>query len=130
MDKCKILIVEDNEINALVLKRLIAPIAEPFHAINDNQAFQAVKDHTFSLILMDINLGGQSMDGEGIMKNLKADPRYSTLPIFAVTSYAMPGDEQRFLNAGFDAYFSKPINREKLLTGVKKVLQQQQVTGA
>ncbi len=125
MHKSKILIVEDNEINALVLKRLIDPIAEPFHAINDKQAFKAVEDHVFSLILMDINLGGQSLDGEGIMKELKADPRFANLPIFAVTSYAMPGDEQRFLNAGFDAYFSKPINREKLLTGVKKVLQHQ-----
>lgn len=125
MHKSKILIVEDNEINALVLKRLIDPIADPFHAINDKQAFQAVEDHAFSLILMDINLGGQSLDGEGIMKELKADPRFANLPIFAVTSYAMPGDEQRFLNAGFDAYFSKPINREKLLTGVKKVLQHQ-----
>lgn len=125
MHKSKILIVEDNEINALVLKRLIDPIAEPLHAINDKQAFKAVEDHVFSLILMDINLGGQSLDGEGIMKELKADPRFANLPIFAVTSYAMPGDEQRFLNAGFDAYFSKPINREKLLTGVKKVLQHQ-----
>lgn len=125
MHKSKILIVEDNEINALVLKRLIDPIADPVHAINDKQAFQAVEDHMFALILMDINLGGQSLDGEGIMKELKADPRFANLPIFAVTSYAMPGDEQRFLNAGFDAYFSKPINREKLMTGVKKVLQHQ-----
>lgn len=125
MHKSKILIVEDNEINALVLKRLIDPIAEPHHAINDKQAFQAVEDQVFSLILMDINLGGQSLDGEEIMKELKANPRFANLPIFAVTSYAMPGDEQRFLNAGFDAYFSKPINREKLLTGVKKVLQHQ-----
>ena len=124
MQKCKILIVEDNEINALVLKRLIDSIADPIHAINDTQAFEAVDNHSFSLILMDINLGGQSKDGEEIMKILKEDPRFSNLPIFAVTSYAMPGDEQRFLNAGFDAYFSKPINRDKLLTGVKKVLQQ------
>lgn len=124
MQKSKILIVEDNEINALVLKRLIDSIADPIHAINDTQAFQAVEEHNFSLILMDINLGGQSLDGEEIMKKLKEDPRFSNTPIFAVTSYAMPGDEQRFLNAGFDAYFSKPINRDKLLTGVKKVLQQ------
>ena len=125
MNKSKILIVEDNEINALVLKRLIEPIADPIHAINDKEAYQAMEDHVFSLILMDINLGGQSEDGETIMKNLKSDQRFTTLPIFAVTSYAMPGDEQRFLNAGFDAYFSKPINREKLLTGVKKALQHQ-----
>ena len=125
MNKSKILIVEDNEINALVLKRLIEPIADPIHAINDKEAYQAMEDHVFSLILMDINLGGQSEDGETIMKNLKSDQRFTTLPIFVVTSYAMPGDEQRFLNAGFDAYFSKPINREKLLTGVKKALQHQ-----
>lgn len=124
MQKSKILIVEDNEINALVLKRLIDTVAHPIHAINDVEAFKAVEDHQFALILMDINLGGQSLDGEEIMRKLKADTRFRDLPIFAVTSYAMPGDEQRFLNAGFDAYFSKPINRDKLLTGVRKTLQQ------
>ena len=125
MGNSKILIVEDNEINALVLKRLIEQIGEPIHAINDKKAFEAMEAHTFSVVLMDINLGGQSLDGEAIMKQLKADPRFVDLPIFAVTSYAMPGDEQRFLNAGFDAYFSKPINREKLLAGVRKALQHQ-----
>lgn len=125
MGKANILIVEDNEINALVIQRLIEPVANPVHAINDKQAFQAMEEHHFALVLMDINLGGHSLDGEQIMKQLKADPRFADLPIFAVTSYAMPGDEQRFLQAGFDAYFSKPINREKLITGVKKVLQHQ-----
>ncbi len=59
------------------------------------------------------------------MKRLKKDPGFASVPIFAVTSYALPGDEQRFLNAGFDAYYSKPINRESLMTGVKRALQHQ-----
>ncbi len=125
MGNHKVLIVEDNEINALVLTKLIAKIAVPIHALNDKQAFQAVEEHQFSLVLMDINLGGQSLDGEAIMKILKQDERFKSLPIFAVTSYAMAGDEQRFLQAGFDGYYSKPINRDKLLAGASKAIQHQ-----
>ena len=45
----------------------------------------------------------------------------------AVTSYAMPGDRQRFLDAGFDAYFSKPINKQAIIEGVKEIFGSSQV---
>lgn len=122
MDKPLVLIVEDNKINALVLSKAIKPFYESQHVVNDQATFDATKAHEFSLILMDINLGGNSLDGEAIMKILKEDPQYQNVPIFAVTSYAMPGDRERFLEAGFDAYFSKPIDKQAILETMRTML--------
>ena len=120
MEKPSVLIVEDNKINALVLQKAIAPICQTTHAVNDRETFEAVKQEAFQVILMDINLGGNSLDGEKIMKILKADPQYAHTRIFAVTSYAMPGDRERFLNAGFDSYYSKPIEKAAIVEGLKQ----------
>lgn len=122
MSHPKVLIVEDNKINALVLTKAIDKYCHPIHVINDKQAFEAVEAHDFKLIFMDINLGGQSLDGEAIMKQIKAQSAFQHLPIFAVTSYAMDGDQDRFLAAGFDAYYSKPINKEAIVQGLLEVL--------
>ncbi|MEL6670670.1 MAG: response regulator [Bacteroidota bacterium] len=123
MEKPHVLIVEDNKINALVLKKAIQSVCQPTHVTDDNQAFAEIEKKPYELILMDINLGGKSLDGEAIMKTLREDPKYRDLKIFAVTSYAMPGDKERFLNAGFDQYFTKPINKGAILDGVKSVVE-------
>ncbi|WNJ20625.1 response regulator [Pontibacter sp. G13] len=116
-----ILIVEDNPINALVLQKMLNAQFDTRWAKNDHEAFAEVNKHPISLILMDINLGGESMDGEEIMQELRKDPTYLQLPIFAVTSYAGPGYERKFLEAGFDRYFSKPVNRQALMESIKSV---------
>lgn len=121
-NKPAVLIVEDNKINALVLKKTIQEICEPDHVICDEAVFKAVSEREYQIILMDINLGGNSLDGEAIMKILKEDDRYRHIPIFAVTSYAMPGDEERFLEAGFDRYYSKPIARKKIKVDLSSAL--------
>lgn len=122
MEKPKILIVEDNKINALVLKKAIIHISTPTHVINDKTAFEALEQQTFDLILMDINLGGNSLDGEAIMKILKKDPKYQDTPIFAVTSYALPEDRVRFLEAGFDGFYPKPIDKIAIVEGIQSAL--------
>ncbi|MDX2247759.1 MAG: response regulator [Bacteroidia bacterium] len=124
MSKPYVLIVEDNPINALVLGKIIEDFCQVIKVENDEQTFVAVEKYPFSLILMDINLGGNSLDGEAIMKMLRKDFGKETLPIFAVTSYALPEDRERFLASGFDNYFAKPIAREEIIPVVKKVLGQ------
>jgi two-component system, cell cycle response regulator DivK len=122
MSKAKALIVEDNAINALVLKKIISALFEPHHVINDRQAFTALAQESFSIIFMDINLGSQSQDGETIMRSLRQDDRFRHLPIFAVTSYALPGDRERFLEAGFDGYLPKPVRKEEVLSEIQRGL--------
>jgi two-component system, cell cycle response regulator DivK len=120
MSQAKALIVEDNAINAMVLKKIVQRVFDPLHVVNDRQAFQALEKGQFSIIFMDINLGSQSMDGEAIMRQLRTDDRFRHLPIFAVTSYAMPGDRERFLEAGFDGYLPKPIRKDQVLSEIQR----------
>ncbi|MEM8888518.1 MAG: response regulator [Bacteroidota bacterium] len=127
MNKVNVLIVEDNKINALVLTKTIQGLCNSKHVVNDKQAFAAVEENDYDLIFMDINLGSNSLDGEEIMKVIKSDPKNGHIKIMAVTSYAMPGDKQRFLDAGFDAYFSKPINKQAIIEGVKEIFGSSQV---
>lgn len=74
------------------------------------------------MILMDINLGGDSRDGVAIMQELREKPAYADLPILAITSYAMPGDREKFIAAGFDEYVAKPVAKEDLLEKVRRFI--------
>jgi len=64
-------------------------------------------------VLLDINLGC-ARDGVDVLRELRMLPGYERVPTVAVTAYAMPGDKERFLEAGFDAYLGKPFTEEEL----------------
>ena len=81
-----------------------------------DMAFKGLPD----LILMDIKLPGLS--GLEATKKLREAPAFSHTPIIAITAYAMKGDEERFINTGFDAYLAKPINTRELPGVIAKML--------
>ncbi len=128
--KNKVLLVEDNMINATVASHMLASICEVFHAENDQEAFDFLKEHEFGLILMDINLGGDSKDGTTIMQELRQQVKYKNLPIIAVTGYALPDDRERFIESGFDEYISKPVGKAELLNKVTHFLGNQQLAAS
>jgi CheY-like chemotaxis protein len=105
----QILVVDDNPINL----KLASDVLEfegydILKAMNAEEA-QAVLATTLpDLILMDIALPG--MDGLTFTRKLKADARTSGICIVALTAFAMIGDDQKALDAGFDGYITKPIN--------------------
>ncbi len=72
------------------------------------------------LILLDIQLPG--MDGYAVARSLKSDPRLKSIPIVAVTSYAMVGDREKVLAAGAEGYIEKPINPETFVAEVERFL--------
>jgi len=121
----KILIVEDNDINAkvleLILKKLTFEYSTTF-ASDAREAFEKTSKEQFDLVLMDINLGDGEMTGTEVMKELKKDIQYQNIPIYAVTCYSLPGDKERFLREGFDKYISKPINHQLLLQEITRDL--------
>ncbi|WP_299219278.1 response regulator [uncultured Aquimarina sp.] len=117
-----ILYVEDNKINAMVMNKMLSKKVSNFMiAENGPTALKIVKESSLDLILVDINLGLNQMDGCELLKRLKKLDMLKNIPIYAVTAYAMPGDAQKFIKIGFDKYFSKPVNFEKLLSAISNV---------
>ena len=104
-----VLVVEDNELNM----RLFTDILENFGypvvgCVDAEKALDFLKDNTPGLIIMDIQLPG--MSGVDCTKTIKASPRLKSVPVVAVTAFALDGDEARFRAAGCDDYMPKPIN--------------------
>lgn len=109
----KILIVEDNANNRCLLNDLLTFLGyEVSVATDGRQALILARELMPDLILMDIQMPG--MDGMTAGGVLKGDPATSRLKIIALTSFAMQGDEIKFLAAGFDGYLAKPINTREL----------------
>jgi len=71
------------------------------------RAFEQIKKEPPDIIILDIQL--PRMSGIDIYRELKKIEKFKTIPIIAVTALAMKGDKERILEAGFDAYISKPI---------------------
>jgi len=90
-------------------------------AENGIKALEIVEKDTHDIILLDINLGKNQMDGCELLKRIQALPTHKNTPIFAITAYAMPGDETHFINLGFNHYFSKPVNFPALLSAIQAV---------
>ena len=118
----KILYVEDNKVNAIVMDKMLSQ--EDTHILiaeNGKEAINIAQENELDLILLDINLGKNQMDGCEVLKKLQELKIASITPIFAVTAYAMPGDEKHFKSIGFDQYFSKPVNFPQLRSEIKKL---------
>lgn len=118
----KILYVEDDAINALVMQKLLKAEFEVIHSVDGETCLEMLARENFDLILMDINLGKGKMDGVETMHQIKANPKTSRLKVISVTSYALPEDKDRFLKEGFDAYIPKPVDRQMLIRTIHQYL--------
>lgn len=113
MAKKSILVVDDNPQNSKLVSFLLASKGYSVRtAATADEALRAVEEELPGLILMDLQLPG--MDGLTLTRKLKADPRTRATVIVALTAYAMKGDEARALEAGCDAYLTKPIDTRSL----------------
>src|SRR3954470_5861744 len=105
----RILIVEDQEDNRQIIRDMLTVTDyELTEAENGIEALAAVAKQKPDLILMDIQL--PIMDGYEATRRIKADPATKGVPIIAVTSYAMSGDEQKARDAGCDDFVPKPYS--------------------
>ncbi|MHB8865774.1 MAG: response regulator, partial [Pirellulaceae bacterium] len=119
----KVLIVDDDARNIFALATLLEnEEMEVLTAINGRQAIELVQANPdLHVALMDIMLPG--MDGYEIMREIRKDPRFRTLPILALTAKAMKGDREKCLEAGASDYIAKPVNTEQLLSLLRVWLQ-------
>ena len=104
-----VLIVEDNELNMKLFRDLLeAHGYQTSGTSNGYEALDLVRKMRPDLILMDIQL--PQVSGLEVTRWIKDDPELRAIPVVAVTAFAMKGDRERFLAAGFDGYLSKPID--------------------
>lgn len=108
MNTC-ILVVDDNATNLKLASEVLQMEGhEVLRASDADEALALLGAHRPDLILMDIALPG--MDGLELTRRLKADPDLCTVPIIALSAFAMKGDEEKALASGCDGYITKPIN--------------------
>jgi two-component system cell cycle response regulator DivK len=118
-----ILVVEDQEDNRQILRDLLGSAGFRMIEANDGaQALTAARSHRPDLILMDIQL--PLVDGYEATRSIKRDPELKHIPVIAVTSYALSGDEQKAREAGCDAYVAKPYSTRHLLAKIGQFLEQ------
>jgi two-component system cell cycle response regulator DivK len=117
----KILIVEDNDRNRELVKDILTLRGyEVLEAKDGVEGVAMAGKHRPDLIIMDIQM--PVMDGITAAKILKSDPATAAITMIALTSFAMKGDKERFMEAGFDDYIAKPIDTRALPQLVKKYL--------
>jgi two-component system, cell cycle response regulator DivK len=115
----QILVVEDNERNMKLFRAVLhASGYRTLEAATGERAVELVFEHRPDLVLMDIQL--PDIDGVEALGRLRADERFSSVPVLALTAQAMEGDRERFLAAGFDGYLSKPVNIAEFVATVKR----------
>ncbi len=102
-----VLIVEDNEDNMDVLEAILEDDFELIYARNGRSGLEQILKKKPDLVLLDISL--PEMDGNDVIRAVRADKSISTTPVIALTAHAMAGDKERFIATGFDDYMSKPI---------------------
>ena len=120
MSKC-ILVVEDQEDNRRILRDLFANAGyELIEAESGEEALTALTVRLPDLILMDIQL--PVIDGYEATRRIRLNPELKSIPIIAVTSYALAGDEAKALAAGCNAYVTKPFSPRALLAKVQEHL--------
>ncbi len=121
MSDYTVLIVEDNPNNRMIMRDMMEVQGHrTLEAVDGPAGLDMAVRHRPDLILMDVQLPG--MDGYEVTRRLKAQEETKGIPIIAVTSFAMKGEEDRAREAGCDAYLSKPIDIHKLVETVKKFL--------
>ncbi|MGQ0455560.1 MAG: response regulator [Hyphomicrobium sp.] len=117
----RILIVEDHEDNRRILRDLLTNAGYAFiEATTGLEGVTMAKAYRPSLILMDIQL--PELDGYEATRRIKAEPELRGIPIIAVTSYALSGDDARAFECGCVGYITKPFSPRMLLAEVRKHL--------
>ena len=117
----RILVVEDLDDNRQILCDLLSAAGfDLIEAADGESGIAMAQAHKPDLILMDIQL--PLIDGYEATRRIKADPALAHIPVIAVTSYALSGDEEKTRAAGCDAYVAKPFSPRQLLSKVRELI--------
>lgn len=121
----KILVIEDNEQNRILMRQILTYHGyDVLEAADGLTGLEMARAHTPALILLDIQM--PVMNGFMVIRELRNNPELRKIKTIAVTSFAMKGDREKALQAGFDEYVTKPIDTRKFPELVKQVLSRMQ----
>ena len=116
-----VLVVEDNELNMKLFHDLLEAHGYNILQTKDGMdALRIAREHKPDLILMDIQL--PEVSGLEVTKWIKEDEDLKSIPVIAVTAFAMKGDEEKIRDGGCEAYIAKPISVTNFLETVRKFL--------
>jgi two-component system, cell cycle response regulator DivK len=117
----RILIIEDQEDNRTIMRDVLSTAGyELIEAVDGEQGVKLARSERPDLILMDIQL--PLLDGYEATRQIRATEDLKSVPIIAVTSYALSGDEAKTRAAGCDSYVAKPFSPRELLAKVRALL--------
>ena len=123
-----ILVVEDQEDNRRILRDLLIHAGYGMiEAATGEEGVALAESARPDLILMDLQL--PDVDGYEATRRIKANPALSRIPVIAVTSYALSGDDEKARRAGCDAYVTKPFSPRALLVTIREYLPREERAG-
>jgi len=116
-----VLIAEDNPVNRELLRELLEIRGYAvIETCNGEEALEQLQKAQPDILLLDLNM--PVLDGFGTIERIRKHPGFRTLPVLAVTAYAMRGDREKIMTAGFDGYLSKPIDPTFLQHELQRLL--------
>ena len=117
----KILVAEDNLPNRELIREILETCGyEVIEAVDGQQALDKLEESVPDLVLLDIQM--PVLDGYAVVRQLRQTPRLAGLKILALTAYAMQGDREKVLEAGFDGYLTKPIDTAAFAKQIRQFL--------
>ena len=129
LDGLNVLMAEDDHFSGILGMKLLGTVgARTRHVHNGRQALDALTQEPFDLVLMDVQM--PVMDGVEATRRIRqgeAGDGVKNIPIIAMTSYAMDGDREKFLQAGMNAYVAKPVDIKELLNSIADMLRREGV---
>jgi CheY-like chemotaxis protein len=113
-----ILVVEDNDLDTLIVKTLLQPYFNIETVSDGYDALNIIEEIRFDIILMDINLGDDTIDGVSLMKKIRKNEKHKNIKIIAVTAYSENKD--LYFMEGFDDVYIKPVIKEDVFEYISK----------
>ncbi len=126
--KVQILIVDDDPRMRTLLRLMLQSTCKIDMAEDEQKALSLASTTRYDMILQDVNLG-RARSGIDVLREFRKLPDYDTVPVVALTAYALPKDREHLLGAGFDEYLSKPISEDDLRRVIGTVLKEEHLNG-
>ena len=117
----KVLIVDDNQASRDLIRAILKSVrCEIIEASHGQQGLDLLRQERPDLVLLDIDMPG--VDGLTVVKRIREDAVFADLPVIAVTAFAMDGDREKGMAAGFTEYVTKPVHAASLRQRVQQLL--------